>query len=121
MSDSPYNYFSLSEFACPCCKDSSRVDRNFVAKLDRARGEAKVPFKITSGYRCAKHNSKVGGVKGSAHSRGCAADISVTDSQTRYKALSALLKHFNRVGVAKTFIHVDDDPTKPQGVTWLYD
>jgi hypothetical protein len=27
---------------------------------------------------------------------------------------------FNRIGIAPTFIHVDNDPSKPEDVIWLY-
>jgi hypothetical protein len=27
---------------------------------------------------------------------------------------------FNRLGIAKTFIHVDNDPGKPEDTVWLY-
>jgi hypothetical protein len=27
---------------------------------------------------------------------------------------------FNRIGISSTFIHVDNDPSKPEDVIWLY-
>ncbi|MBQ7170071.1 MAG: hypothetical protein IJR63_09260 [Synergistaceae bacterium] len=35
-----------------------------------------VPIHVNSGCRCEKHNAKVGGVKGSFHTKGKAADLS---------------------------------------------
>lgn len=90
-------------------------------KLDFARTIANIPFIITSGYRCEAHNEAVGGKSNSAHTRGRAADIKATDSRSRFLIVEALLAAgFTRIGVAKTFIHADDDPTLPQEVMWDY-
>lgn len=116
--------FRLSEFKCPCC--GTALDgpqfRKFISTLQEARNAAGVPFVINSGYRCLKHNKKVGGVKDSAHTKGLAVDIKVTDNVTRYKILQGLLFcGFTRIGLARGFIHVDVDDTKPQEVCWFYD
>lgn len=76
---------------------------------------------VTSGYRDPAKNMAVGGVKGSAHTLGYAVDISCTDSATRFKIVAWALAHgVTRVGVAKTFVHMDTSPTHPQSVLWLY-
>lgn len=94
---------------------------DFRDKLNKARQIADVPFILTSAFRCAAHNAEVGGAETSAHLAGLAVDIKCTDAWTRCKILSALFAAgFNRIGVGRTFIHVDDDLTKPQGVVWLY-
>lgn len=111
-------YFKEKEFACKCCGELVISDE-LTSKLDKAREIAGVPFKINSGYRCAKHNAAVGGVKDSAHARGYAADVAVNGSSNRFKILTALLEvGFTRVGVYNTFIHVDVDPDKPTEVIW---
>jgi len=115
-----FNYFKLEEFACPCC-GKNEIDEQFVRKLDAARGIAGVPFTITSGYRCKKHNAEVGGVPSSSHVKGVAVDIKVNSSAERYKILFALnLVGFNRFGIGKGFIHVDMDKDKPEKVIWDY-
>ena len=58
--------------------------------LDKARDIAGVPFVITSGFRTEVENKAVGGVANSAHLKGMAADIAVTN-QTRQKVLLGLL------------------------------
>lgn len=114
-------YFKESEFTCKCGCNTNEMNAFTVAKLDRARGIAGVPFVITSGYRCEAHNRAVGGVKGSAHTKGYAVDIKADTGALRYTILMALLAvGFNRIGIAKTFIHVDDDPTLPKKVIWDY-
>lgn len=112
-------HFSKSEFECPCCSKVV-VSRKLVFMLDVARSLAGVPFNISSGYRCKKHNKQVGGVKNSAHLTGLAVDIEVSDNVSRLKILRALvIVGFNRIGISKGFIHVDVDKTKPNNI-WLY-
>lgn len=114
-------YFKSSEFACPCCGEND-MDADFLARLDTARGIAGVPFRITSGLRCPKHNSEIGGKKTSSHLRGYAVDIAATSSRERYHIIRGLMEAgFERIGIGQTFIHVDDDPDKPDWVTWLYE
>jgi len=113
-------YFKDSEFACPCC-GANEMDKTFVERLDLARDIAGVPFVITSGFRCEKHNSEVGGKKDSAHLKGLAVDIKCATSHDRNRMIRAFaLMGFKRFGIGKTFIHVDEDPDLPQEVTWLY-
>jgi len=112
-------HFSKSEFECPCCS-KILVSRKLVLMLDLARSLAGVPFKISSGFRCKKHNKKVSGVKNSAHLTGLAVDIEVPNNVARLKILRALvIVGFNRIGISKGFIHVDVDKTKPNNI-WLY-
>ena len=40
------------------------------------RDDVGVPVHINSGCRCEKHNARSGGVKGSKHTKGLAADLS---------------------------------------------
>ena len=84
-----------------------KMDKDFLAKLDKAREFAKVPFVINSAYRSPEHNARIGGKPNSSHLRGLAVDIKAKDSRTRYKVLEAL-------------IHVDDDKDKSQQVIWTY-
>ena len=114
------NYFSRKEEWCPCCKQGGLLP-DFRDKLNRAREIADIPFILNSAFRCESHNRDVGGSRTSSHMIGCAADIKCTDAWSRYKILDALIRvGFNRIGIGKTFIHVDDDTQKPAGVVWLY-
>tara|TARA_R100000231_G_scaffold139613_1_gene121634 strand:- start:1841 stop:2197 length:357 start_codon:yes stop_codon:yes gene_type:complete len=116
-----FKYFSLSEFDCPSLPNSGKnMDINFINKLEQAREIAGIPFKITSGFRTAEHNEKVGGVKNSSHIKGVAADVAVGSGKERYIILNALIRAgFKRIGVAKTFIHCDTDADKNNSV-WVY-
>tara|TARA_R110000824_G_scaffold49824_2_gene139616 strand:- start:142 stop:519 length:378 start_codon:yes stop_codon:yes gene_type:complete len=122
-------YFSLKEFDSPDLPGSGELmDLDFLDLLDEARARADTPFVISSGFRTGEHHAslkaqgyKVG--KDSAHLLGLAADIRVSNSTARYKILEALLHvGFDRVGLAKNFIHVDLDtrPHKANEVIWTY-
>lgn len=115
-------YFKRQEFDSPDIKESGDLmDADFLKKLNLARHKAAIPFNINSGYRTKAHNKKVGGKRNSSHLIGLAVDISCKDSRSRSIILKSLLAvGFTRIGIGKTFIHVDDDVYKDQNVTWLY-
>lgn len=115
-------HFTLDEFDSPDLKGSgANMDDTFLSMLDDARNIAGIPFNINSGYRTRSHNKKVKGSSDSSHLKGLAVDISCTDSRSRFIILDALKSvGFNRIGIAKTFIHVDLDFDKSQRVIWTY-
>ena len=101
-------YFSLKEFECPCCH-KVMLSEILLEKLFRLRYKLGKPIIINSGYRCEKENHRVGGVLGSYHLRGMAADIHVQDI-----ILSDLLFYAQEVGFTgigfyeeKNFLHLD--------------
>lgn len=115
-------YFDPAEFDSPDMPGSglARMQLDFLKRLDRARGLAGIPFHITSGFRSGSHNAKVGGVRLSSHTKGCAADIAATTSESRYRIVIALSRAgFRRIGIANDFIHVDSDTSKPDAI-WFY-
>jgi|TARA_R110002050_G_scaffold50785_3_gene117288 uncharacterized protein YcbK (DUF882 family) len=120
--DLDLKYFKLSEFDSPDEVGSGKkMDSKFLEKLDYARHNSQIPFKINSGYRTQEWNMKVGGRFGSSHKKGLAADIGYTGSRERYLILSALMQvGINRFGIAKGFIHCDVDKAKDPDVIWLY-
>jgi zinc D-Ala-D-Ala carboxypeptidase len=122
LNDIFHLYFEYSEFDSPDEKGSYiNMDVDFLNKLAKARQSASIAFKITSGYRTPSHNEKVGGVPSSSHTKGHAVDIYAPTSRQKYIIINALLQAgFDRIGVAKNFIHVDDDPTKAEAVIWTY-
>lgn len=115
-------YFKLSEFDSKGKGEEGsgvNMQKSTLEMLDKARGNANTPFVIRSGYRTAAHNEAEGGVKGSAHTKGYAADITCTDA-TRDKILKALYNEgFRRFGIGNSYIHADNDPSLPQTV-WGY-
>jgi len=112
-------YFTAKEMQCKCC-GKGVMQKGFMDQLNVARGLAGIPFHINSAFRCKKHNADVGGKKNSAHLLGCAADILCTTSASRHIILKALRAvGFNRIGIYKTFIHVDCNPYEIAAVTWV--
>ena len=98
-----------------------KMNEEFLCKLDEARELAGIPFIINSAYRSPEQNARVGGKLNSSHLRGLAVDIKATSSRQRGLILKALRQvGLTRVGIARTFIHVDMDGEKDQDVTWLY-
>ena len=114
-------WFKNKEFNCKCGCGKNNISITLVSMLDELREKIGIPIVINSGCRCKTHNKMVGGADDSAHVEGLAVDIRCLASQTRYKLLDKIFKiNFARVGIAKTFIHVDIDFTKSQEVVWLY-
>jgi uncharacterized protein YcbK (DUF882 family) len=107
-------YFSLYEFECPCCK-RVMLSPDLLTRLDHLRGVINRPIYVNSGYRCPEENRKVGGVSGSYHLRGMAADIHVKDY-----LLSDLLLYAQEIGFRgigyyekENFLHLDVRPGPP--------
>ncbi len=67
--------FKVSEFACKHCGEN-KIQQCVLDIAQAIRDELGVPVRVNSGYRCEKHNARVGGVKGSYHTKGLAADLS---------------------------------------------
>ena len=111
---------TLEECECKCgC--GKTVDESFLERIDKARIFAGIPFVVNSGARCMTHNIAVGGSKSSSHLNGVALDLKAETSNERYWILNGLITvGFNRIGIGKDFIHVDDDKSKPSGVVWIY-
>lgn len=118
MTNSPWKYFKAEEV--------EGLESEFVAKLEKARHIAGVPFIITSGKRSEVDNATVGGVQDSAHLSGRGVDLRSRDSHTHFKIVEgAILAGIRRIGVYRnqegspSHIHLDDDASLPQEVLWL--
>ena len=121
----PYKtHFKDEEFACKCCHKGN-IENRLREKLEAARILAGVPFIINSGFRCAKNQADLiaRGLSEptSSHPKGLAVDIKAEHSQQRWLIIDALLRAgFRRIGIAKTFVHVDIDDSKDQNLIWVY-
>ncbi len=116
-------FFCASEFDSPDEPGSGLIHMNhdFVMKLDQLRARIEVPLHINSGFRTAAWNKRVGGKQSSAHRKGFAVDIRVAQSGRRFTIVeAALAMGFKRVGIGKTFVHLDASLTLSQQVLWLY-
>lgn len=117
-------YFKLSEFDSPDEPGSgSKMDKKFLEKLDYARHNAGIPFRINSAYRSKHWNDKILQARiGSSHKKGLAVDIHCIGSRNRALIIKSLMEvGINRIGIGKTFIHCDVDKIKDPDVLWLYD
>jgi len=117
--------FFLDEFDCKCGCGWGDISEDLVRRLQEVRDSLGLAMKVTSGIRCKKHNGNIGGSGTSAHvpddsGVGYAVDIACNDSVYREKLLKEAFKVFDRIGVAKTFIHLDIHTGKTAGVCWLY-
>jgi uncharacterized protein YcbK (DUF882 family) len=113
-------YFKSGEFECKCGCGFCSPHPQLVMALDMVRREYGRPIDIRSGCRCEAHNERVGGVPSSAHVTGYAVDIACDNSRDRLDLIKILPRFFSRIGVAKSFIHVDCDPALPMHVMWTY-
>lgn len=105
--------------------DYTQLDPAFLGELHEMEHDLGFPVSVNSGKRTPEHNAdpKVGGVLDSAHIEDpCrAADIAVSGGWQRYEVVRwALEHHIKRIGVGKTFVHLDRSPTLPQSVLWEY-
>ena len=114
-------YFSLDEFDSPDEAGSgSKMCCKLLKKLDKIRADFGSPLRVNSGFRTTMHNAVVGGRVGSSHLKGVAVDLHCNNSGDRTKLLKAIYKNgINRVGIGKTFLHIDIDNNKP-AACWLY-
>ena len=116
---SNFKYFKLEDFDCQETGENE-MSEAFIHYLDELREACGFPFIITSGYRSPDHSIESSKSKGpGTHAQGIAADIKVSKGSQRYTIIKeALLMGFKGVGVAKTFVHIDDRQTTP--VVWNY-
>lgn len=107
-------YFTNDELKCKCCGEN-KINDTFLSALIEIRKAAGIPFIVNSGYRCEKHNRAIGGVVGSSHVKGLAADIRYENSTQLYAILNAIMRYQikPRVLIYKDFVHFDMDFSKP--------
>lgn len=108
--------FKVKEFACKDGSNTIFIESDLVDLLQKIRDHFGKAVTITSGYRTATHNKKVGGSTRSQHLYGMAADIQVKDVEPAAVAAFAetLLVDKGGIGIypkkagrAKGWTHVD--------------
>ena len=120
--------FTTNEMACLCCGKSD-MDDEFMRVLQSIRDEMQRPLKITSGFRCEKHNSKVSSTgKTGPHTFAKAADILISGADAM-RLFAVAQKHgVSGVGMsqrgdhAKRFVHLDilSPDEGPRPTVWTY-
>jgi len=115
------NNFNLNEFNKHNFALSDMILKNIqeLAKnLQVLRDEVKKPITVTSGYRNAAYNAKIGGAKASQHLTGRAADIKISGMTPKEvaavieKLIAAGKMKEGGLGIYRTWIHYDTRGTK---------
>ncbi len=115
--------FSKKELQCKCGCGRCDIDLELLDALQDLRDRLGFPLLITSGYRCAKYNAKVGGSPNSRHMTGEAVDIAINTKIMNPIKVRALLSEILKddrlggIGVANAFIHID---TRKIPEIWAY-
>jgi len=119
------NFWSW-EFRCPCKKCRKKkvlVDDLLLFKLEMIRiALGNKPMIITSGNRCPEENKKVYGHSDSAHvpkPKGKGSDVKVKGVKPIDVGLAAEKVGGLRIGIAKTYTHLDTKPPIPSRF-WIY-
>lgn len=101
--------FSKAEFACKCGCGLDNINPRLVQVLQAIRDHFDKPVHVTSGLRCPKYNSKVGGARKSQHMLGTASDIQIAGVSPRQVAAFAatLLPRTGGIKAYSTFTHID--------------
>ena len=102
-----YPHFSPEEMASPDT-GQALMSPLTMRRLEILRTRWGRSLHVTSGYRTAAHNAKVGGSSRSAHLMGRAVDIAMTPSDMPDFVMFARLMGFTGIGVGKSFIYLDD-------------
>ena len=119
------NFWS-KEFRCPCPKcrrKKVRVSSLLLFKLEMVRMACgNRPVIVLSGNRCPEENKRIGGYPDSEHiphPDGEAADIKIKGIKPIDIGLAAEKIGGMRIGIAKTYAHLDVRPPSPSRF-WIY-
>ena len=119
-------HFWKNEFRCPCKKCRGKevlVDDLLLFKLEMVRMECgSKPMTIISGNRCKEENKRVGGHPDSAHiprPKGKGVDTKIKGVKPINVGLAAEKVGGLRIGVARTYCHLDVKPPSPSKF-WVY-
>jgi len=109
----PTTGLTRQDFACKCGCGGATVDyelAGILRDLEYQFGD----LIVTSGYRCEKHNKSVGGVTGSMHTQGRAADIQSVAVEANVVQEYLLEKYPDKYGIGRynTFTHIDSRSIK---------
>lgn len=110
-------YFSEDEFMMGAKNVYNKMDETFLLLLDELRDRFGHPMHINSSFRTPEWNFTVGGAKNSQHLKGNAVDVKCTDAKLRALLVKEALGLGLSVGVAKTFIHLDN---REQQIVFTY-
>ena len=107
--------FKVSEFACHCGCGYNVIDQCIINMAQTIRDALGVPVRVNSGCRCEENNARAGGVKGSYHTKGLAADLTCSlGSGKMFETIKALQEEGKLPDLSwckryrkKNFCHID--------------
>jgi len=125
--------FSVDEMMCHCGCGEDSMDMDFMDILQNIREDMNRPLKISSGVRCAKHNSVVSSTGSNGphvpRTEGTKASDILISGADALRFVDIARKHgISGVGIsqrgphAKRFIHIDtlSDDKHPRPTMWSY-
>ena len=125
--------FSVDEMMCHCGCGEDSMDMDFMDILQNIREDMNRPLKISSGVRCAKHNSIVSSTGSNGphvpRKEGTKASDILISGADALRFVDIARKHgISGVGIsqrgphAKRFIHIDtlSDEKHPRPTMWSY-
>lgn len=106
-------YFTRAEFACKCRKYCNgfhvEPQEKLVRAADKVRAHFNAPAIVSSGLRCSRHNSSVGGVSNSRHLSGKAMDFCIkgktADQVLAYVKTLPEIRYAYKID--NSFVHMD--------------
>lgn len=119
---SKYPNFTKSEFDCKHTGENN-MQHEFMEKLQALRKDYGRSITVTSGFRSVRHPVEARKTHSNGeHTQGMCADIACTSGTDRFTLIQLALKHgLNRIGVAKTFLHIGlGGKNLPNNVIWEY-
>lgn len=107
-------YFDKSEFACKCNRKycdgyPAEPKEKLIRVADKVRENLGGAATVSSGVRCSRHNSAVGGVSNSRHLSGKAMDFCVA-GKTANQVLAEINKHSEiryAYAIDNRYVHMD--------------
>ncbi len=117
-----YPHFSEAEMRCHCGCQRADMRPEFMNALESVRVLYGKPMNITSGFRCAEYDKRIGGA--GVHPTGQAADVAVSGEDVHHLLSAAIGMRglgFKQHGPhASRFMHMDSlaGPLRPR--VWTY-
>lgn len=115
----PWTHFSPREIACKGTGEIL-IDEDALNKLQGLRNTLGKPLVLTSAYRSAAHNKRVGGAKNSEHMKGTAFDVRMENHDPHQFEALARSAGFTGFGYypKSGFMHIDTGPARSWGTPW---
>lgn len=117
-----YKWFDIEKCSSPDVAGSYEyMNKAILTQLEAIGEVVGKRMLIKSGYRTIQHNAKVKGSVNSSHLRGYAVDVICFTGRDKWVLLNAAIKvGINRIGIGKSFLHLDCDPNLVSKVIFTY-